>query len=299
MARSFIARDSHHSQALPYIPQPFERGRLSGVAHPALVDFLRDLPRIDALPVLPDTVVYMQRPNLVREVVLPASLEAPWSHLVVKRFGWRGRQHYALSPLKRSRAMKAYATACHLLSHHLDTPLPLGVFEERHRGFVKYNVLATEAIENYVTLRQYRESLSGDPQGVSQEPPVEIPVEINDVLQLAADYARRVHDCGIWHRDMVLSNFLMTGQSGHRRLYLVDLNRAYRLPKVPMLLRAFDIARMDWQSWHMRFVVLYCADRYPVALMQAIVWGYGYWRRLRRWTRPVRRWLKRVVGIAS
>ncbi|ETW96984.1 MAG: hypothetical protein ETSY2_45430 [Candidatus Entotheonella gemina] len=292
MARPFIDIDdwhinNRHREALPYVPQPFRRGRLRGAAHPALADFLRDLPRIDTLPVTPDTVVYLQHPNLVREVVLPASLEVPWTHLVVKRFGWRGRQHYAFSPLKRSRAMKAYSTACHLLSHQLDTPLPLGVFEERHRGFVKYNVLATEAITDYVTLRQYRESLPDDPE------------EIEEVLQLAADYTRRVHDSGIWHRDMVLSNVLMTGLPGQRRLYLIDLNRAYRLPGMPVWLRAFDIARMDWLAWHRRFVVLYCADRYPVALMQAIVGGYSYWRWLRQWTRPVRRWLKRAVGIAS
>lgn len=291
MARSFIDIADCHQQALPYVPQLFQRGHLCGAAHPALVDFLRDLPCIDTLPITPDTVVYMQRPNLVREVALPASLNVPWSHLVVKRFGWRGRQHYAFSPLKRSRAIKAYATACYLLSHQLDTPLPLGVFEERHRGFVKYNVLATEAIAGYVTLRQYRESLP-DAAGYGAQ-------EVEEVLQLAANYTRRVHDCGIWHRDMVLSNFLMTGRPGQRRLYLIDLNRTYRLPIVPMLLRAFDIARMDWQAWHGQFVALYCADRYPVALMQALVGGYGYWRWLRQWTRPVRRWLKRVVGIAS
>ncbi|ETW93502.1 MAG: hypothetical protein ETSY1_38905 [Candidatus Entotheonella factor] len=285
MARPLIG--DWHREALPYVPQPFQYGRLRGAAHPALVNFFRNLPRIDTLPVSSDTAVYMQHPNLVREVGLPASLGAPWTRLVVKQFGWRGQQHYIFSPLKRSRAMKAYSTACHLLSHHLHTPLPLGVFEERHWGFVKYNVLATEAILDYVTLRQYRESLPESPE------------EIEDVLKLAADYTRRVHDCGIWHRDMVLSNFLMTGLPGQRRLYLIDLNRAYRLPAVPMWLRAFDIARMDWLAWHRRFVVLYCADRYPVALIQAIVAGYSYWRWLRQWTRPVRRWLKRAVGIAS
>ncbi len=287
MARSFVDDFYSHAQALPYVPQPFQRGRLHGAAHPDLVDFLRDLPRVDDLPVTPDTVVYMERPNLVRDIALPVSLDVPWPRLVVKRFGWRGRQHYAFSPLKRSRAMKAYVTACYLLSHQLDTPLPLGVFEERHRGFVPYNVLATEAIADYMTLRQYRESLPDGPEGIEA------------LLPLAADYTRRLHDCGIWHRDMVLSNFLLTGPPDQRRLYLIDLNRAYRLPGVPMVVRAFDIARMDWEAWHMRFVALYCADRYPVALMQAIVSVYGYWRWLRQWSRPVRYWLKRAVGIAS
>ncbi len=283
MARSFVADRYHH--ALPYTPEPFKRGRLQGTAHPALVNFLRDLPRIDTLPATPETVVYMQRPNLVREILLPASLGVPWSRLVVKRFGWRGQQHYVFSPLKRSRAMKAYVTACYLLSHQLDTPVPLGVFEERRRGFVQYNVLATEAIADYVTLRQYRETLPDGPQGM------------DEVMRLAADYTRRVHDSGIWHRDMVLANFLLAGPSGGYRLYLIDLNRAYRLPAVPLLLRALDIARMDWEAWHMAFVALYCADRYPVRLMQAIVQVHRYWRRLKLWTRPLRHPLKRALKI--
>ena len=98
--------------------------------------------------------------------------------------------------------MKAYRTACHLLAHRLATPLPLAVFEERHWGFVQYNVYATEAITDYITLRQYRRTL---PDGVQGLP---------DVLQLAADYTRRMHDSGLWHRDMVLSNFLLAGRPG-------------------------------------------------------------------------------------
>ncbi len=284
MARSPVK--DPRDDALPYTPESFQRGRLQGASHPGLVDFLRDLPHIDTLPETLETVVYMARPNLVREVLLPASLGVPWSRLVVKRFGWRGQQHYLFSPLKRSRAMKAYQTACYLLSHQLDTPMPLGVFEERHRGFVQYNVLATEAIANYVTLRQYRETLPDGPQGM------------DEVLPMAADYTRRLHDCGIWHRDMVLSNFLLADSPDGRRLYLIDLNRAYRLSVVPMWVRALDIARMDWKTWHMRFVELYCADRYPVGLMQTLVQVYRRWRMLRQWTKPLRRRLQRVLRIA-
>lgn len=291
MARSPVT--GCRDDALPYTPEPFQCGRLQGTAHPALGGFLRDLPRIDALPVTPETVVYMERPNLVRDVDLPASLGVPWPHLVVKRFGWRGRQHYAFSPFKHSRAMKAYRTACYLLSHQLDTPVPLGVFEERQRGFVQYNVLATEAIADYVTLRQYRETRQDDPQGMPDDRQ-----GIDEVLSLAADYARRLHDCGIWHRDMVLTNFLLAGPPGEHRLYLIDLNRAYRLPAVPIVLRALDIARMDWKAWHMRFVALYCADRYPIGVMQALVQTYRRWRMLRQWTKPLRRRLQRALRIA-
>ncbi len=271
--------------SLPYTPQPFRRGRLHGEGHPQLVGFFRNLPPIEQLPAEPDIAIYMRRPNLVREVRLPAEVEVPWSHLVVKRFGWRGGQHYVFSPLKRSRAMKAYRTACHLLAHRLDTPLPLGVFEERRWGFVQYNVYATEAITGYLTLRQYRRTL---PEGRRDVP---------EVLRLTADYTRTMHDSGLWHRDMVLSNFLLAGPSGERRLYLVDLNRAFHLPYVPALLRAVDIARMDWQEWHGQFVALYCADRFAVTRMLRIVRFYRCWRTWRRrvldMIKPLRRRLWR------
>ena len=272
------------TQPLPYKPQPFRRGRLSGVGHPQLVHFFLELPRIDHLPAAVQGTIYMQRPNLVRELSLPATIKVPWSTLVVKRFGWRGPQHYLFSPLKRSRAMKAYRTACHLLAHRLLTPLPLAVYEERQWGFVQYNVYATEAITNYITLRQYRQML---PDGVQ---------ELTDVLRLAAHYTRRMHDSGLWHRDMVLSNFLLAGSPGHRKLYLVDLNRAYRLPYIPAWLRAIDIARMDWEAWHPQFVAQYCGNHYATHRMLRLVRLYRRWRALRRYVldviKPLRRRLR-------
>lgn len=269
---------------LPYTPQPFRRGRLHGIGHPQLVRFFLDLPRIDHLPSAFEGTIYMQRPNLVRELSLPVAMKVPWAMLVVKRFGWRGPQHYWFSPVKRSRAMKAYRTACHLLAHRLLTPLPLAVFEERYWGFVQYNVYATEAITDYITLRQYRQRL---PDGVQELP---------DVLRLAASYTRRMHDSGLWHRDMVLSNFLLAGLPGNRRLYLVDLNRAYRLPYVPAWLRAIDIARMDWEVWHPQFVAQYCGSRYAPRRMLRLVRLYRHWRTLRRRVldviKPLRRRLR-------
>lgn len=270
---------------LPYIPTAFRRGCLHGLGHPQLVGFLQDLPRIADLPVEPDVTVYLQRPNLVREVVLPGDMATPWSHLVVKQFGWRGKQHYFFSPLKRSRAMKAYRTACHLIAHRLATPLPLGVFEERRWGFVQYNVYATEAITDYLTLRQYRQTLPDGPDGMAE------------VLQLTADYIRRMHDSGLWHRDTVLSNFLLAGPPGNRCLYLVDLNRAFRLPLVFTLMRAVDIARMDWQEWHPQFVACYCADRFAASRILRMVRLYRRWRTLRRRVLNALKPLRRRLGI--
>lgn len=263
--------------ALPYTPQRFRCGRVRGFGHPQLVTFLQSLPWRRQLPDPAECTVYRAHPNLVHAVDLPPELGLPWSCIVVKRFGWRGIQHYWASPLKRSRALKAYRTACHLLASGLRTPLPLGVCEERRWGFVQYNVYATEAVTEAVTLQQYCALLPDGPDG------------LEEVMRLVAAYTRRMHDSGLWHRDLVSSNVLLTGPPGQRQVYLVDLNRARRLPSMPAVLRAIDLARLGWQEWWPDFCAFYSAERFSVP---RLLWLIRLYRRWRTWRWHMRRVLK-------
>jgi len=272
--------------ALPYTPQFFQCGRVRGYGHPQLVTFLQSLPALEHLSDEADFKVYREHPNLVCEMPLPPELGLPWARMVVvvKRFGWRGIQHYLASPLKRSRAMKAYRTACHLLAYGLRTPLPLGVCEERLWGFVQYNVYVTEAVTDVITLQQYYASLPDGPAG------------LEEVMRLVAAYTRRMHDSGLWHRDLVSSNLLLAGPPGHRHVYLVDLNRARRLPYMPAVLRAIDLARLGWREWLPQFCALYSVGRFSATRLLWIMRLYGRWRTLRwhgrRVLRPLRAWLR-------
>ncbi len=266
--------------ALPYTPQRFRCGRVRGFGHPQLVTFLQSQPALGSLPDDANLTVYREHPNLVREVCLPPELGLPWACMVVKRFGWRGSQHYLASPFKRSRALKAYRTACHLLAYGLRTPLPLGVCEERRWGFVQYNVYATAAVADVVTLQQYCALLPDGPSG------------LEEVMRLVAAYTRRMHDSGLWHRDLVSSNLLLTGPPGHRQVYLVDLNRARRLPYVPAVLRAMDLARLGWREWLPQFCALYSAGRFSATRLLWMMHLYGRWRtwrwHMRRVLKPLR-----------
>jgi tRNA A-37 threonylcarbamoyl transferase component Bud32 len=266
--------------ALPYTPQCFQCGRVRGFGHPQLVTFLQSLPALGPLPDDANLTVYREHPNLVCEVCLPPELGLPWACMVVKRFGWRGSQHYLASPFKRSRALKAYRTACHLLTYGLHTPLPLGVCEERRWGFVQYNVYATAAVADVVTLQQYCALLPDGPSG------------LEEVMRLVAAYTRRMHDSGLWHRDLVSSNLLLTGPPGHRQVYLVDLNRARRLPYVPAVLRAMDLARLGWREWLPQFCALYSAGRFSATRLLWMMHLYGRWRtwrwHMRRVLKPLR-----------
>ena len=79
-------------------------------------------------------------------------------------------------------------------------------------------------------------------------------------MHLVAAYLRRMHDSGLWHRDMVTSNLLLTGVPGNRQVSLVDLNRAWRIPYMPMVLRAMDLARMGWWERLPQFVPSIASD---------------------------------------
>ena len=273
------------STRLPYASRAFRYGQLRGVGHPQLVPWLQRLLTGESHLYNAATVVYKRRPNLVCVTALPAHLDMPWPLLVVKCCGWRGRQHYLFSPLKRSKALKAYRAACHLLAHGLGTPLPLGACEVRRWGFIRSNIYVAEAITDYITLREYCATL---PDGAAG---------LDEVMRLAAAYTRRMHDSGLWHRDLSLANFLMTGPRGNRQLYLVDLNRARRLPYMPAWLRALDLARMDWRAWQPRFLVLYGAGRFGPQRLLWLAQLHSRWRTWRYGVLSVINPLRRRLGL--
>jgi hypothetical protein len=179
--------------------------------------------------------------------------------------------------------MKAYRTACHLLAHGLATPLPLGVYEARRWGFVQYNVYVTAALPEAITLQEYYARL---PDGA---------IGLAEVLQLVATYIRRMHDSGLWHRDLVTSNLLLSGPVGQRQIALVDLNRARRVPYMPLVLRAIDLARMGWQAQLPQLCALYSDGHLSATRLLWLMRLYGRWRtwrwHIRRVLKPLRAWL--------
>ncbi|MEE8302074.1 MAG: lipopolysaccharide kinase InaA family protein [Candidatus Tectomicrobia bacterium] len=273
------------SACLPYVPQFFRSGRVYGVSHSQLVTWLQYLLTDESLSPNDNLVIYKQQPNLIYAMSRPDNLDAPWPRVAVKRFGWRGKQHYLLSPLKRSKALKSYRTACYLLAQGLSTPMPLGACDARRWGFVQSNVYVTEDIADYITLREYWETLPDGPKGMEE------------VMQLVAAYTRCMHDSGLWHRDLFLANFLMTGPPGKRRLYLIDLNRARRLPFMPAWLRALDMARMEWRTWQPQFLALYSDGCFSTHRMLWITRLYRRWRDVRYRVLKVINPLRKRLGL--
>ena len=267
--------------ALPYKPQIFREKNLYGIGHPDLVPVLKRLAAEKDPDLLQEARVIKDHPHLILKTSLLPREDFAWPRQVLKQFKWRGVQNYLASPLKKSKAIKSYLAACHLLKHGLGTPMPLGAVESRRFGFIQYNTYVTGVIDDFVVLKQYRSTL---PHGVKG---------MDEVLQLLASYVRRMHDSGLLHKDLNMSNFLLGGWPGNFNLYLVDLNRARIRASISCWIRAVDLARLDLKEWQKPFFRYYCAERFDPGNMLRIANLFRFrrssWRQVSKRTKNVRR----------
>lgn len=264
----------------PYHSQCIKNKNLICMGHPQLIPALGQVFSAPSDVPGKGSLVYKERPNLIVETNLLPGHEFPWPRQVVKRFKWRGVQRL-FSPFKKSKALKSYRAALHLLAHGLLTPMPLGVAEHRRFGFVIQNAYVTEAISGQMDLKKYRRSLPGGHQAMD--------VMLKDV----AAYIRKMHDSGLWHRDLNLSNFLLTEHPAGHRLYLIDLNRAQIKSNISFYQRAADLARLDLGQWQEPLFRYYCADRFNQKKMLRVTnlvrARRRLWRTMVVWTNPLRR----------
>ncbi len=208
---------------------------------------------------------YMTAPNLVAEVVLKSG-----ERLIVKSFGWRSKLHFLLSPFRVSKAMRSFKVAIRLLKYGIETPEPLCVIVRRFFGFVIKNIYITESIDNYITVREY---LQKQPEGYRRA---------HEILPDIAKYVKKIHDAGVWHRDLHLTNFLMKRNSdGKPVFYLVDLNRARLFHKLPFVLRIFDVGKMDLHEFRADFINLYLEDVNKRVYWERMFYLYVILRRIR------------------
>ncbi len=270
--------------ALPYKPVQIKRGGITGIGHPDLVHSLVKLLNVTEYDQELKIVVLKKRPNLILQTSLSAGNGFPWPKQVIKRFKWRGIQNFLLSPLKDSKAFKSYLAACHLLRHGLLTPMPLGAVNLRKLRFIRSNVYVTESIENYIDLKSYRDSTPHGPAGMTE------------VLKMLAEYVTRMHDSGLLHRDLNLSNFLLAGARGEYKLYLIDLNRCRLKSRLSSEQRAIDLARLDLKTWQELFFRHYCSDRFDQETMLRIAnlcrFRRHSWRQVAKRTNNFRKRMK-------
>lgn len=173
--------------------------------------------------------IYDTNPNLV------AQLKTDASPVVVKWFGWRHPIHRLLSPTFPSRAQVSWTTAQALSNAGALTPKPIFVYTKRHKGIIHENIFITEGIHPHKTLRMLLKSdkkfafFSKGSFGQTA------------ITNLAISIAR-MHNAGIFHRDLTTGNFLVNNSG---EVFIVDLNRAKIFHKLSPHHRLSDLAKIN------------------------------------------------------
>ena len=132
----------------------------------------------------------------------------------------------------RSRALQEFQNLCRLRALGLASVEPLCCAELRRRGLLLEAVLVTRELPDALPLRERLRGLAEAERGAL----------VDDL----AGVVRRLHDAGLWHRDLHMGNVLTVRGPGDRALpVLVDVQklRCLRVP-LPAALRARDLAML-------------------------------------------------------
>jgi hypothetical protein len=164
----------------------------------------------------------------------------PGRHEVVEAVFARGAERVPAVVKKvrvgrgRDRAARSWEVAQALRARGIDTPEPLAVGLVGGEGW--YVARRLEGAEQIRRWFLHRDDAS--------QPPPSLPYGFEEVVVALGRLARRLHDAGVFFRDLTDGNVLVTrGESGPR-LWLVDLDRA-RVGGSPVraLRRWRDLAR--------------------------------------------------------
>jgi len=118
-----------------------------------------------------------------------------------------------------SKARREWAITNAAVERGLNTVIPVAYGERRRLGILRESYLLTVRLFDCVTLEEILFSEDGTLRAGA--------AARREIIVLLARLLRRMHDSGIYHRDLHPGNFLVeTSASGGRRLYLLDLHRA-------------------------------------------------------------------------
>lgn len=160
-----------------------------------------------------------------------------------KTKGWLEYLKYMIFP---SKGRKEWFIAYQSEKRHLAIPRPLGWMERIRQGLVQESFYLSEAIGSGIPLIEETDRLM-------------VKQTFNELVKIV----RRMHDSGLYHRDLHAGNFLWDGES----LFLTDLHRARILKclsiqqRLANLSHLFHSLRSTWEEGERsRFLDQYFAD---------------------------------------
>jgi hypothetical protein len=171
------------------------------------------------------------------------------------------------SLVKSSKAKRAWQAALRLIELDLDTPLPLGYMERFKGPFIRKTAYFTKTLEDGQSVKVWFWDAT------------RTEAERQQMLVSVASYCRRMHDHGITHNDLHLSNFMVSRSDEGLQLSCIDLNRCRYQRRLAPWQRCLDLSRLHWKEYLPQFLTVYCGS--DLSLQS--------WWWVARWARTIRK----------
>ena len=185
--------------------------------------------------------------------------------LIVKHFAPQGLAAKLKAFIRRSPAAREWSALRNAVSFGLPVPRPVAVGWRRD-GLQRESFLVTEAVNDAVALSA---CLFG--KGRLAAP------QRREIVRAAALVIRRMHDAGIFHKDLHLDNLIARTGDGGPTVYLIDFQRVAFYRSLKPRLRALNLAILNGgcieaaRTDRLRFLKSYLSDNSG---------GAGDWRDL-------------------
>ena len=176
--------------------------------------------------------------NYLYSVVLETA--AGTTEVVVKQFRNQGMLSRIRRRLFGSKALKSWRGAQALVRAEVPTPEPVMLVESNDPGGASFFV--SRRLKEFFEARHFFRALNADRE--REEFPG---VDPQEVLEEMAWTLRRLHERGVWHRDVSVGNLLVRrrtrDESGYD-IFFVDLNRAHTGRRLTVGRRTRDLCRL-------------------------------------------------------
>jgi tRNA A-37 threonylcarbamoyl transferase component Bud32 len=157
--------------------------------------------------------------------------------VVVKQFRNQGWRKVLERRLRGSKAERSWRAALAMTAAGVATPEPILLVESDLPDGPSYFV--SRRVEPALEVRQFFRQLEGrEDAGSFPE------VEAGPFLEQLGSFCRKLHDSGIWYRDLSMGNVLVRpGKGGELEMLVVDCNRARVGVRLGVVRRSRDICR--------------------------------------------------------
>ncbi|HTW89824.1 MAG TPA: lipopolysaccharide kinase InaA family protein [Candidatus Binataceae bacterium] len=182
------------------------------------------------------------------------------SRVFVKRIETRSPLRGLAERIRGSRARRAIRGAAMLAAANVAHPAPLAALEVRSRsGAVRVSYLVSEALENALTLSIFALGRHGELRRDLRRR-----IEITRAVAAAV---RRMHDAGLYTRDLQETNLMLEADGAGFRVYFIDLEDFAHPRRVALRRRLLNLVHLDrsvgrfvGRAGRLRFLYAYLGD---------------------------------------